>query len=164
MLGLLYTISRNRPSFCFRHDDRKRKTCTGYLKMWWSQIKIRQLFPTYILAFAYLSFTSMYIPHFLNLSLRSSSHLPLVSDSHHFFLPLSLLQLLLVHFISFLHHFVLLRLCLNSNIAPKSVLSALTASVLYLYSLPGFTCALVSHSTTQFFSKSAHLCHWSSLI
>ncbi len=71
-----------------------------------------------------------------------------------FFFSLSLLQLLLGHFIPSLHHFVLLRLCLYYyNFSACSVIS--NHPFLYLYSLAGFSCVLVSHSTTQFFSACA---------
>lgn len=83
--------------FFFWRDDRKRKTLARYLKTWWSQIKIRQLFPPYIPHFAYLSLFHQNVHSSpLNLFLRSSSHLPLTGASY----PISLfsqVQLLIVH-------------------------------------------------------------------
>lgn len=43
---------------------RQEEENSWYLKTWWSQIKIRQLFPACTLHSAYLSFTIVHIPHF----------------------------------------------------------------------------------------------------
>lgn len=146
--------SRQQACFCFRPDDRKRETYAWYLKMWWSQIKIRQLFsPAYIPHFTYLSFTSMYIPHFQ----ISSSICHLIS--HWCLIPitfLSLSQLLIFHLLPLWQHLAVLPLCLHSILTSLPVLSSLTTPSLYIHSFAiASVVFLASHSTTQFLSVKA---------
>lgn len=124
--------------------------------MWWSQIKIRQLFsPAHIPHFAYLSFTSMYIPP----CQISSSICRLIS--HWCLIPitfLSLSQLRIFHLLPLWQHLAVLPLCLHSILTSLPVLSSLTTPSLYIY-IHSFAIAsvvfLASDSTTQFLSVKA---------
>lgn len=88
--------------------------------------------PAHIPHFAYLSFTSMYIPR----CQISSSICRLIS--HWCLIPitfLSLSQLLIFHLLPLWQHLAVLPLCLHSILTSLPVLPSLTTPSLYIYTL-----------------------------